>query len=302
MKHFGIIVLFFCVQTAIAQDYIDLLKVTYGSILNSEFEDTSIDKDVDIFELSATIPIPITKKTAIITGIDYNTDAVTLFPTGNEISLRTAVFKLGVSLTHSDRWSGVYIFQPKISSQELRTSSDATFYGGLAIVSYKVSDRLTWRFGALASSEAFGTLFSPIAGLYYISKNKKWEVDAYLPGRAQVNYQFSPKTATGIFFQGQVRSFALDEVDNTPQIYAEASRVELGPYIEQTFFKNMLRLRVQGGYSTVSYEVFENNDLLPFRLSAIEFGDDRNRLNPVDMQGALFVRVGAIFRLFLNDR
>ena len=284
----------------LGQDYIDLLKINYGTIFGSEFEDTAIDKNLDLFEISATIPVPITKKTAVITGIDYNTDAVTLFPQADEVSLRTAVFKLGINLTHSDKWSGIYILLPKISSRALITSSDAFFIGGLAVVNYKVSDRFTWRFGVIASDEAFGTLVSPIAGIYYQSKNKKWELDAYLPGRAQLNYSLTKTTSVGAAFQGLVRSFALDNQSNGLDVYAEGSRTEAGPYIEQAFFKNMLRLRLQGGYSSVRYEVFESNDLLPFRLSAIEFNDDRTRINPLDMQGTFYVRVGATFRFFLN--
>jgi len=298
---FSVVLLCFGVQWAAGQNYIDLLKVNYGTILGSQFEDTSIAKDIDLFEISATIPIPITKKTAVLTGIDYNTDTVTLFPQADEVNLRTAVFKLGLNLTHSDKWSGIYLLQPKISSRALITSGDSFFIGGLAIVNYKVSDRLTWRFGFLASDEAFGTLVSPIAGIYYQSKNKKWELDAYLPGRAQLDYGLAKKTSVGVAFVGQVRSFGLDTPSDGLDVYAEGSRTEVGPYVEQTFFKNMLRLRLQGGYSSVRYEVFEDGDVLPFRLSAIEFNDDRDRINPLDMQGAFYIRVGATFRLFLNQ-
>lgn len=301
IKLVTILFLVCCIQTAYAQEYIDLLKINQTNIRNSNFSETPAKNDIDLFELNLILPIPLSKKTAIITGVDYTTDNVVFFPEGNDISLRSLVFKLGLNIKHSDKWTGFYILQPKISSQGLVTSNDSFFIGGLAIVNYKVSERLTWRFGGIASSEAFGTLVSPIAGIYYQSKNKKWELDAYLPGRVQLNYKLSPVTSTGFFFQGLVRSFALNKQLDL-ETYAESSRTEIGPYVELGLLKNQLLFRLQGGYSTVRYEVFEEGDLLPFRLSAIEFNDTRNRLNPEDMSGAFFVRFGATFRLFLNNK
>jgi hypothetical protein len=83
--------------------------------------------------------------------------------------------------------------------------------------------------------------------------------------------------------------------------YVQANLIEVGPYLEHSFAKESIRLRFQIGYSSVSYEVFEANDTLPFRLAAFEFGDDRNRLNP-DMNGNLFLRVGAIYRFQLETK
>ncbi len=293
------VLLLIVVQQASSQNYIDLVKINYGSFLGSGFENSDADQSIDQFDLQVTIPIPISKKTAIITGIDYFTAGVNFFPDGETQSLRTAVFKLGLNLTHSDKWGGIYLFQPKISSRGLITSSDAFFFGGLGLLTYKATDRLTWRFGVIGSSEAFGALVSPIFGLYYLSKNQKWEIDAFLPGLGKVNYQFRENTSIGFAFQGMVKSFALDQ-DTNPLLFAESASIELGPFIEQSFFKKMIRLRLQAGYSTVQYQLFNADDLLPFRLSGIEFGDDRTVLNP-GMDGAFFVRVGMTFRLFLNN-
>ena len=301
-KFFCLVLLLISIQTVIGQDYIDLFKINNGSIYGSDFSETPIQKDIDLFELTTTIPIPLSEKTAILTGVDYSFDNITLVPFEAATSLQSFTVKLGLNLTHSDKLTGTYAILPKIASERLRQAEDAFFIGGLAILNYKVSDQLTWRFGILTTTEAFGTLVSPIAGLYYQSKNKKWEMDAYLPGRAQLDYSVGSSSSIGAFFQAPLRSYVLDPDDNGFQTYVQAIRVEVGPYFEQSLFKNMLLLRVHGGYSSLNYEEYAVGDELDLRLSAIDFGDDRTRLTPEDTQGAFFLRFGATFRLHLKSK
>ena len=79
----------------------------------------------------------------------------------------------------------------------------------------------------------------------------------------------------------------------------KVANIEFGPYLEYRLLDNSLLLRAQAGYEAVSYEVFNEGDTLPFRLSAVEFGDDRALLNP-EMSGSLFLKIGAIYRFHLD--
>ncbi len=282
-------------QTIHAQDYIDLVKINYGSILDAGFENSDAQTNVFLFDVGVTYPIKINDNFAIITGVDYVQHGLDLVPNGETITLNNITLKAGVNIKHNDKWSGTYVFLPKIASQELHTDGDHLFFGGLALLKYQKTDRMQYRFGAYASSEGFGTFVTPILGLYYLSEGEKWEISASLPINADVNHRFNDAIAVGMGFQAFVRTFSLERQDNLPELYTQMSNIEIGPYVQHSFMDQSILVRLQAGYSTASYEVFEEGDTLPVRVSAFEFGDDRNLLNP-EMTGNLFVRIGATYR------
>lgn len=282
-----------------AQSYVDLVKINYATVINAGYEGSDAETNVRLFDISLTYPIKLNEQTAIVTGLDYSNQMVDLFPTGmEETTLSSLTFKAGVSIKHSDRWSGTYLLLPKIASEDLETGSEALFLGGLVLMKYQKTAGMQYRFGAYATSEGFGTLLTPILGLYYQSENKHWEATLNLPINGDINYTVNEASRLGFNFQAPVRSYTLDAGGNAAN-YVQANLIEVGPYLEHSFAKESIRLRFQVGYSSVSYEVFDANDTLPFRLAAFEFGDDRNRLNP-DMNGNLFLRVGAIYRFQLE--
>ncbi|GAA4278604.1 DUF6268 family outer membrane beta-barrel protein [Aquimarina mytili] len=284
-----------------AQDYIDLVKINYGSILDAGFEGSDTQTNVNLLDVGVTYPIRLNENTAIITGIDYIQHSLDLFPNSETINLNNITIKAGLNIKHGSKWSGTYLFLPKIASQDLHTDGDHLFFGGVALLKYQKSERMQYRFGVYASSEGFGTFMTPILGLYYISENKDWEISASLPINADVNHRFNNAVAVGLGFQAFVRSFSMERDENTPELYTQMSNIEFGPYVQHSFLDQSILVRLQAGYSTASYEVFEEGDTLPIRVSAFEFGDNRNLLNP-EMTGNVFVRVGATYRFHLKEK
>ncbi|MBQ4819424.1 DUF6268 family outer membrane beta-barrel protein [Aquimarina sp. MMG016] len=298
MKYSYLLICFLTIQSICAQDYVDLVKVDYGNLFNAGFENNDATTNVTSLNVNITYPIKLDDNFAILTGIDFTQQGLDLFPNGDQFTLHSIRLKVGLNIKHSDRWSGTYLFLPKIASEKLHTDDNYLFYGGLAILKYQKSEKLQYRIGAYLSSEGFGILTTPILGLYYLSEQKKWEMTANLPINADVNYRFNPSTAIGFGFQAPVTSYSLEKEEGNPQLYTQSSVIEFGPYFQQSFLQQSILLRLQAGYSSVSYEVFEEGDTLPIRLSAFEFDDDRNRLNP-EMIGNLFVKVGAVYRFNL---
>lgn len=286
-------------KAASAQSYVDLVKINYGTVINAGFEDSDAETNVTLVDLSLTYPIKLSEQTAIVTGLDYSNQTVDLFPNAlEETSLSSLTLKAGLSIKHSDRWSGTYLLLPKIASQDLETGSEALFFGGLVLMKYQKTARIQYRFGAYGTSEGFGTLVTPIVGLYYQSENKHWEATLNLPINGDVNYTVNEASRLGFNFQAPVRSYTLDAGRNAAS-YVQANIIEVGPYLEHSFAKQSILLRFQVGYSSVAYEVYEANDTLPVRIAAFEFGDDRNRLNP-EMNGNLFLKLSAIYRFHLD--
>jgi len=268
MKHQRFI-LFLCVVsiacTTYAQSYVDIAKVSYGTVVNAGYEDDDAETNVNLFNVSLTVPIPVSEHTAIITGGDFITQRLDLFPDQSTRSLAGLTFKAGLSLTHSERWSGTYIVLPKIASEDLSVDDDAFFIGGLALLKFQKNEHIQYRFGVYASQEAFGAIVTPIVGLYYKNEASYWE--------ATVNFPINGDVA----FEAPIRSYTID-TGTSQNAYVQSDIIEIGPYFEHVFAKNIL-LRLHTGYTSIDYQVFADEDTLPFRLAAFEFSDDRNRLN-----------------------
>lgn len=293
-------ILFFCF-TAHTQNYVDILKINYGNVFGAGYENSNTTTDVQLLDFSLLYPIKLNEKTAIISGLDYTQQNLSLFPSNNETtSLTNLTFKAGLSIKHSKKVSGTYVLLPRISSEKLHTKGNHFFFGGIALIKYQKTEKFQWRFGAYGSSEGFGVLVTPIIGLHYLSTNKRLEITANLPINADINYTLGKTTSLGFGFQAPVKSYSL-KPEVTPKFYVQVSNIEFGPYFETRILNNSLLLRLQGGYSTVSYEVFEEGDTLPFRLSAVEFGDNRNLVNS-EMSGNIFARFGLIYRFHLNKK
>lgn len=290
-----VVLLTFFTQSVVSQEYIDILKINYANILDAGFEDSDETTNVTLFDVGLTYPIKLNDKYAIITGLDYVQHTLDLVPNGNQVNLNNITLKAGLNVKHNSKWSGTYVFLPKIASQDLHTDGDHFFFGGLALLKYQKSERMQYRFGAYASTEGFGTFMTPILGLYYTSEDEKWEVSATLPINADINHSFNKAIAVGLGFQAFVRTFSLERNTDQAELYTQMANIELAPYVQHSFMDQSILVRLQAGYSTVSYEVFEEGDTLPIRVSAFEFGDGRDLLNP-EMTGNLFVRLGATYR------
>ncbi len=287
--------------TLFSQSYVDLVKIRYGTVYNAGFENTTAETNAILFDVATTFPIVVNDKIAIITGVDAVRQEVDLFPNGNAVTLGSITAKIGVSWKHSEQWSGTYILLPKIASEDFRTDGDAFFFGGFGLLKYQKSARMQYRFGIYASSEGFGALVTPVLGLYYQSEDNHWEVTANLPINGDVNYRFNPGVTVGFGFQAPIRSYRLRSTTLTPDFYTQTQNIEVGPYIQNSFLGEKILLRLQVGYASIDYEVYQEGDTLPLRVAAFEFGDDRNRFNP-EMTGNFFLRIGAIYRFHLPTK
>ena len=291
--------LFFVLTSISAQNYVDIAKIDYTTIINSGYEDSDVKTDVKITNFSFLYPVKINDKIAVLSGIDYTNQHLSLFPNSEATSMSNITLKAGLSIKHTDKFSGTYILLPKISSEKLHNNGNDFFFGGLALFKYQKTEKFQWRFGAYASSEGFGVLFTPIVGLYYTSENERLSVTANLPINADLNYTVGKKNSIGFGLNTPVKSYSL-KANNNKEYYVQASNIEFGPYFESRFLDNSLLLRFNAGFSTVEYLVYEEGDVLPFRLSAFEFGD-RTLINP-DMKASAFAKIGFIYRFHLGKK
>ena len=283
-----------------AQEYVDVLKLGYYNTFDAEFEGTDESTAVTGFEAGITFPIVLNDKYALITGIDFSSHHLLLSPDFNEsTSLYSTLLKLGLATTHSSTWSSTIVLLPKISSDYKNLSGDDFYIGGYAVAKLKKNENLTYRFGFYTSTEAFGLFATPIIGVYYMSPNNRFEIDASLPIQADVNYSFG-KAAIGFDYFGIGRSYNISQETSIP-VYVEQSPLEFASYVQYGILGNSILLRAKIGYTNNTHEVYEQGDQLDFRLSAFNFGDDRTQLNP-DILGSVFVKFEAIYRIHFKKK
>jgi hypothetical protein len=282
-----------------AQDFIDLFKVGYGKTFNNSFANTSENTELTTFDANLTYPIVLNDKNTFITGAAFNYSNLQLFPNTAYTSLYSSTLKIGLASTFNEKWSSTVVLLPKIASDYKDISGTDFYLGGYAIVKLKKKENLIYKFGMYASSEAFGIFSTPIIGLYYLSPNKRFEMDMSLPVAADINYKLDFATV-GVDYYGIGRGYKLNQ-GTLPKQYVDQSSLEFLGYLQFNTFKNTVLLRVKAGYSTSNYEVYEVGDKIDFGLSAFSFGDNRTQLNP-DISGDLLLKLEAIYRFNISQK
>ena len=280
---------FFC----IGQEYVDLLKIGYGRTLKNNFKEVDGSTNITSFKIGLTLPVPISENHALITGADFSINKQQLSPDAEFTSLYNTMLTLGMASTWSEKWSTTLVLLPKIASDYKQISTEDFFIGGIAILKLKKSEDFLYRFGIYASQEAFGVFATPILGCYYLSPNKRFEMDLSLPIKGDINYKLGA-TTLGIDYFGISRSFNL-HYENMPTMYADLNSIEFATYLQFKFLKESILLRPKFGYSSDDYKVFAKDDKMDLALSAFKIGDDRTLLNP-SLKGSAFLRLEMIYR------
>lgn len=283
-----------------SQSYVDLFSINYGKSAATSYENGSQKTTITNLDADLTLPIELDEKYAIITGIDFSNNTLQLFPDSNYNNLYLTRIKAGINITHSEHWSGTYILLPKLSSDYINLSMDDFYIGGVAVLKYKKSKNLSYKFGLYASNEAFGLFISPLIGLYYLSPNSRFEMNLYLPNNADLNYSLTNKTKIGADFVARGKSFKLN-TGGTRSSYAENNSLEFSSYLQNnSLIKNVL-VRLKLGISTNSFEVYPIDQKIAFATTLFKFGDNRTQLN-TNLSSSAFIKIEAIYRFDIASK
>lgn len=286
-----------------AQDYVDLLKVYYTYSPNNTFDTTAQTSDMTEAGAEILIPIPLKNGNALLTGLMFEQSSLKPGPQLNEpIQLYVINPRLGINWVHNKKWSGQYILLPQISSDLDGPLQKHDFQlGGIGLVNYKKSDRLSYRFGAYYNGALYGPGTFLIAGFYYTSPNQKWTFDFTLPIWADINYRLSESFSLGLRQDDMLRSYYLNDplfTDNDEYL------VELSPdtylYLQWALAKNFIFQFKIGHSLGRSYKVFNVGDEIDLGFSGLNFGDDRNELS-TDFSDGLIFQMRFHYRIFLAD-
>ncbi len=284
---------------AMAQDYVDLASAYYTNTAMNQIEKSDQSTRVQEYGVSFTYPKKFKNGNALIAGVDAEAMNVSMTPAGEFSTVGSVMLKVGLNQQLGEKWSGTYVFLPKVASDFYGPLNSKDFqYGGLAIFKYAKRSDFKYKLGLYYNSELFGPFFVPVFGVYYKSPNKKLEVDLSLPINGDVNYRLNDKWFVGWRYYAIVKTYNLHrqyyQVDGQ---YLAKSNNETYLYLGCEVKKGLL-IRGQVGYSVGrNFRLYASDDKADWGLSAFKFGDDRTQLNTDFANGVLF-RLDMIFRIY----
>ena len=281
-----------------AQEYIDLFSVNYGKSQEKTFEDSSVNTSISTFQTNLTLPVVLNEKYIAVTGVNFSSYSLQLFPDSNNDHLYSTNLRAGLSVKHSEHWSGLYLFLPKVASDYINVSNKDIYLGGLALLKYKRNENFGYGLGLYGSSEAYGMSVVPIITFYYHSPNKRFEINAFMPNDADINYSLTDKTRIGVDFLGHGNSYKLT-TDNVRSNYVENNSLDFSSYVQRSILDNKILLRLKLGYSLNEFRVYPIDQKLDLQILALKFGDNRTRLFE-DKSNTILLKMEAIYRFDLS--
>jgi hypothetical protein len=283
-----------------AQQYVDLAKFTYATTPANQFDSSDVSTSINEFIADITLPVVLSEKTALITGFTFESLNAKLAPElPNNQTVYTTLIKLGLNISHGEKWNTTWMLMPKLSSDlQLITERDFQL-GGSLLVKYKKRNSLVYQFGMYYNNELSGPFLVPLLGLYYKSNNEKFEINATLPVWAEMNYAVNTWFTLGVNFLAFVKTFHFSEpLLSEKGLYWSKSTNELFAYTQFNIKKNYI-FQLKGGYSIGrNYGVYEDDDKVDLAFSAFKFGDNRNLENRYFANGVIF-QARFFYRFFL---
>lgn len=272
-----------------SQNYADILKLQVSTTPNNAFESSAAGTRLNELMGDLTVPVKINTQTSFISGMIYEDIHTKLFAEGNMVRFASTTLKLGVNTSLNHKWTTTCLLLPKIASDYSSYSNKDFQFGAAALFKYKKRENLNYKLGLYYNGELFGPFFVPMLGLYYQSPNKKFETNIVLPLQADANYKLFDFMSLGCNFNGQIRSYHLNDMTTTnSSTYVVKSTNELFAYLKFDI-ANGLSVQTKAGHSIGrSYKVFDESDNVTFGLPATFIGPKREQLNTNFSDGLIY--------------
>ena len=241
---------------------------------------------VDGDAIMAMIAIQLKNKNVFIFGLSINS---LLFDNQPKISNNekyyTTSLQIGYTQNWNEKFSTMLVVVPKISSDFKDISKEDYQIGGLLLFTIKSRENLKYKFGVYYNSEYFGPFIVPLLGIDW-QPNDKVQLFGNLPINLTFAVKLNNKLTTGLYFQAPAGSYRLGE--ENLNAYLQKTTQELSLFFDSYLTKNIV-MTIKGGYTFGrSYRLYSQNDKLNMKLSAFDFGKERNQLNEDFNDGFIF--------------
>ncbi|MDC6354037.1 MULTISPECIES: hypothetical protein [unclassified Robiginitalea] len=268
------------------QEYVDVLNLSYGISPETGYEAGPGETRIDHADLNLFMPIPLSEKTALITGALGTLNRLKPYPGSESMALYNLGGLLGLNIEHLNYWSTLHLLIPRQSSsfQYGRTKFQL---GTLQLVQKKLATHKNFSFGFYMNTEEYGIMFVPIGGYYYRHPDDLWEFSALLPSRGDINLRIVPRLRAGLTFDGLGSSFPIENAD-FGKAYVQRISNDLSAYLQYRLTPSLI-FAVRSGYSlNRSYRIYAADDKVAISIANIFIRDPRTVLNESIRGGFLF--------------
>lgn len=292
MKKITFLLMIFCSAAEVsAQNYVDVIRANYNS---TEFDDVQKTRktNVDNYQLEFLYPKKFSENTTLLSGFAFENTDLSYEPASQfDANITMLRLNVGLKLKHSEKLSGTYMLLPKIASDLESSSSKNYQIGTLALLEYQNKENLKTKYGLYASTENYGTQLTPLFGLYYLSKNNKFAIDAVLPIRMDINYKLGNEFSVGSDLRTSIKSYHLQN-----HTYIQEESIRASMYLGYGFLKNKLLLRGKFGFDTTDFGVYQSNQKVGLQILTVA-NDNRTRLNN-EFSSNLFYGLDLVYRFY----
>lgn len=294
---FIFVLTFTCLQLQ-AQDYVDIVKIAGNNAslgnADNDFETSATNINIELY-----YPKRVSDKLVILSGFTVENTSLNLLEGADRGNLLMTRLNLGIKHQHSEKWSGTYLFLPKLASDFENIGGRDFQIGGLVIMDYQASETWKLKFGMYSSMENFGTTITPIIGVWHRSKNEKFYINATLPIRMDINYALTKKGfSVGADLLTSIKSYHLSQ--NGGGAYVQEESIRFALYASHGFLGNAIIIRARAGFDTTDYGLYDSNETVGAQLLTFPLtGDGRNRLNP-EFSSALYFGADLFYRFDLT--
>ncbi|MDA8685423.1 DUF6268 family outer membrane beta-barrel protein [Robiginitalea sp.] len=289
----------FCNTFLCSQDYIDLLTISVGDTPLTNFDAASGSYRIKSLDANILIPVPLSERTALMTGINGFVNRLKITPKQAEIGLFSYGFQLGLNRTYTNGWSSTHLLIPRITSAFEQDRSSLQ-WGMANLIQHKVGNRSTWGTGLYINTEEQGLMLVPLLLFFTRSERGSWEFNTLFPARADFTFNLQNSLRVGLGFEGLGNSFAAN-LKEYGSVYIQRSSMEFSSYLQYPLTKNIL-LNLRGGYGLFRrFRIFEADDTVKFSLMNIFFKDPRTPLNQ-SVQDGPFFNLRLIYRYYLPKK
>jgi len=289
-----------------SQDYVDIVKLSVNNA-NLGNVDTDYETSVNNLNLEVYYPKKLSDKAVLLTGFTventrvnylFNDQTTNIFQVSDRSNLTMTRLNLGLKYQHSEKWSGTYVFLPKIASDFNNIGSNDFQFGGLAVFDYQYSETSKVKFGMYASSENHGSTITPLIGIWHRSKNNKFYINATLPIRMDANYSLSKNFSVGSDLATSIKSYNLSEFNSEAYVQEESIRFAL--YAALSLMDKSIILRGKVGFDTTDYGVYDSDEKVGAQVLTFPLSTDKRTRRNSEFDSALYLGVDAIYRFDLT--
>jgi hypothetical protein len=191
------------------------------------------------------------------------------------------------------------ILTPRFMTDFFNADMNCLQPGGTFLYEKKFNEQLTMRFGAMYNNEFSGPLVVPLVFINW-QISSRWNITGQLPISSKISYRAGDRITLGLGHFGLITSYRLGNPD-TEKYYMEKTSIDITASCRYRLVGNV---HVEGriGYALGrTYEQYESDQKVDFRLSIISFGDNRLQKN-INFNDGPIASIRLIYNLPLQNK